>query len=83
MCSWSPKLAVGNASRNASRFRVELLPRLPMSLPSFRPFSQLTTLELSAFRLGNLALLPSLVGLVSPLDQPFPSPWDVTRSKPP
>ncbi|CAL5228321.1 g11430 [Coccomyxa viridis] len=44
--------------RNAS-----WLPHIPMSVPDFRPFSGLTALELSSPRLGNLALLPNLVGL--------------------
>ena len=37
-----------------------------MAVPDLHPFSGLTALELSTWRLGNLALLPSLVGLVSP-----------------
>ena len=42
----------------------ERLPHIPMAVPDFRPFSGLTSLELSGWRLGNLALLPSLIGLV-------------------
>ena len=53
--------------REACRLRAERLPHIPMAVLDFRPFSGVTALELSAFRLGNLALLPSLTGLVSPL----------------
>ena len=65
-CDTCPNLSVVGVIREACRLRVEHLPHIPMAVPDFRPFSELTALELSVWRLGNLALLPSLVGLVSP-----------------
>ncbi len=66
-CAADRSLGVVDVSRNVSRLRAEHLPHIPMAVTNFHPFSELTALELSSFGLGNLALLPNLVGLVSPL----------------
>ena len=50
---------------SAYRQKVEHLPHIRMAVPDFSPFNGLKTLELSAWELGNLALLPCLPGLVS------------------
>ena len=49
-------------SREASRLHL-----LPVTGYHFGAFSQLTSLELSAWDLGNLSQLPSFAGLVSAL----------------
>lgn len=50
---------------SACRLKVEHLPHIRMAVPDFRPFTGLKTMELRAWELGNLALLPCLPGLVS------------------